>query len=96
MVEKRTMGRMACFLLTPEPEVVLQDDAPVSNDSIWHVPAHQDDIEHLQNTAFVWHGSWVRSLAAKMKFFLNATRTCLPVTSGQVRCVLKPPHFCWA
>ncbi|KDF12541.1 hypothetical protein AF41_00388, partial [Citrobacter sp. MGH 55] len=39
-------------LLTPEPEVVLQDDAPVSNDSIWHVPAHQDDIEHLQNTAF--------------------------------------------
>jgi len=39
-------------LLTPEPEVVLQDDAPVTNDSIWHVPAHQDDIEHLQNTAF--------------------------------------------
>ncbi|MBK0162449.1 ParB family protein [Klebsiella sp. S69] len=39
-------------LLTPEPEVVLQDDAPVINDSIWHVPAHQDDIEHLQNTAF--------------------------------------------
>jgi hypothetical protein len=24
----------------------------VTNDSIWHVPAHQDDIEHLQNTAF--------------------------------------------
>lgn len=22
------------------------------NDSVWHVPAHQDDIEHLQNTAF--------------------------------------------
>lgn len=39
-------------LLTPEPEVVLQDDAPVTHDSIWHVPAHQDDIEHLQNTAF--------------------------------------------
>ncbi|HBQ8114664.1 MULTISPECIES: ParB family protein [Enterobacter cloacae complex] len=39
-------------LLTPEPEVVLQDDAPVTNGSIWHVPAHQDDIEHLQNTAF--------------------------------------------
>lgn len=39
-------------LLTPEPEVVLQDDTPVTNDSIWHVPAHQDDIEHLQNTAF--------------------------------------------
>jgi hypothetical protein len=39
-------------LLTPEPEVVLQDDALVTHDSIWHVPAHQDDIEHLQNTAF--------------------------------------------
>jgi hypothetical protein len=24
----------------------------VTHDSIWHVPAHQDDIEHLQNTAF--------------------------------------------
>ena len=83
-------------LLTPEPEVVLQDDAPVSNDSIWHVRP----IRTISNTCriplFVWHGSWVRSLAAKMKFFLNATRTCLPVTSGQVRCVLKPPHFCWA
>lgn len=39
-------------LLTPEPEVATRDDAPVINDSLWHVPAHQDDIEHLQNTAF--------------------------------------------
>lgn len=39
-------------LLTPEPEVVAQDDVPVADDRIWHVPAHQDDIEHLQNAAF--------------------------------------------
>jgi len=39
-------------LLTPEPEVATRDDAPAINDSLWHVPAHQDDIEHLQNTAF--------------------------------------------
>lgn len=39
-------------LLTPEPEVTTRDDAPPINDSLWHMPAHQDDIEHLQNTAF--------------------------------------------
>ncbi|ELB7687907.1 ParB family protein [Salmonella enterica] len=43
-------------MLTPEPEDEEESQRPASHstgDMIWSVPAYQDDIEHLQNMAFI-------------------------------------------
>jgi ParB family protein of integrating conjugative element (PFGI_1 class) len=47
---------MLLSMLTPGPEDEEESQHPASHstgDTIWSVPAYQDDIEHLQNMAFI-------------------------------------------
>ncbi len=48
----------------------------IAGDAIWSVPAYQDDIEHLQNMAFIMVWELGKSWGVKMKSCQTAPVVC--------------------
>ncbi len=67
----------------------------IAGDAIWSVPAYQDDIEHLQNMAFIMVWELGKSWGVKMKSCQTAPVVCRRAIALRVTAAAhRPPSFC--